>query len=50
MIENVQPIEATAAWRKGTLFGVRFLREEPWVLDTCGKLFDPSAWVKTDNS
>ena len=40
------PIAAIGAWRKNALFGVRFLREQSWVLDSCGKRFDPAAWIK----
>ena len=50
VIENVPPIAATGAWRKGDLFGVHFLREESWVVEACGKRFDPAAWLKADKS
>ena len=42
----VAPIPATPAWRKNSLLGIRFLREQSWVLDSCSKRFDPAAWLK----
>jgi len=42
----VAPIPATPAWRKSTLLGIRFLREQSWVLESCNKRFDPAAWIK----
>ena len=45
VIGSVPPIAAIAAWRKNALFGVRFLREQSWVLDSCSNRFDPTAWI-----
>jgi PilZ domain-containing protein len=42
----VAPIQATPAWRKNALLGIRFLREQSWVLESCNKRFDPAAWIK----
>jgi hypothetical protein len=36
---------ATLAWRKNAFLGVRFLREQSWVLESCSKQFDPAAWL-----
>jgi hypothetical protein len=46
VIDGVPPIAATGAWRKDALFGVHFLHEQPWVLESCSKRFDPTAWIK----
>jgi len=46
IIGHVPPIQAVATWRKNTLLGVLFHFEQSWVLDSCGKSFDPTAWLK----
>jgi hypothetical protein len=46
VIDGVPPIAATGAWRKDALFGIHFLHEQPWVLESCRKRFDPTAWIK----
>jgi len=46
IIGNVPPIQAIAAWRKSAFLGVLFHYEQSWILDSCGKRFDPTAWLK----
>jgi hypothetical protein len=46
IIRSYAPIPAAPAWRKNAFLGLRFLREQPWVMESCGKRFDPTAWIK----
>ena len=46
IIGHVPPIQAVATWRKNVHLGVLFHFEQAWVLDSCGKRFDPAAWLK----
>jgi hypothetical protein len=46
IIGSVPPIPVALAWRRNTLLGVRFLREQSWVLESYSKRFDPAAWLK----
>ena len=46
IIGNVPPIQVVPAWRKSAFLGVLFHFEQSWVLDSCGKSFDPAAWLK----
>jgi len=46
IVRGVPPIAAAPTWRKNALLGVRFLREQSWVLESCSKRFDPAAWLK----
>ena len=46
VVDGVPPIAATGAWRKDALFGVHFLHEQLWVVESCNKRFDPAAWIK----
>ncbi len=46
VIGHVPPIQAVPAWRKNANLGVLFHFEQSWVLDACGKRFDPTAWLK----
>jgi hypothetical protein len=45
IIGNVPPIQVVPAWRKSAFLGVLFHYEQSWVLDSCGKRFDPTAWL-----
>lgn len=46
IIGSVPPIPTTLAWRRNAFLGVRFLREQSWVLESYSKRFDPAAWLK----
>ena len=46
IIGSVPPIPATLAWRRNAFLGVRFVREQSWVLESYSKRFDPAAWLK----
>ena len=45
VIENVPPVVAALAWRKGDQVGLRFSEEQGWVLDLCAQRFDSAAWL-----
>jgi hypothetical protein len=46
IIGNVPPIQVVPTWRKSAFLGVLFHYEQSWVLDSCGKRFDSTAWLK----
>lgn len=45
VIENLPPIAAALAWRRGDQVGLRFGEEQAWILDLCAQRFDPAAWL-----
>jgi hypothetical protein len=48
VLENVGPVPAALAWRENNRVGIRFLKEQDWVLQLCNQRFNPAAWLKTN--
>lgn len=47
IIDKMAPIPASVVWRKRNHAGVRFRKEQQWVLEACKQRFDPTAWMKS---
>ena len=48
LIDNIAPIPAELAWRKGNHLGVLFRQEQSWVLRLQAERFDPAAWLRRE--
>jgi PilZ domain len=46
LIDNMAPIPAELAWRKGSHVGLYFRQEQPWVKRLEAQRFDPTAWLR----
>jgi PilZ domain len=46
LIDNIVPIPAELAWRKGAQVGLYFRQEQPWVQRLEAQRFDPAAWLR----
>lgn len=45
VIDNLPPVAAALAWRRRDQVGLRFVEEQPWVLELYAQRFDPAAWL-----
>ena len=46
LIDNIVPIAAELAWRRGSDVGLYFRQEQPWVQRLEAQRFDPAAWLR----